>query len=302
MTMKRIPTLIMAVAFSAIFSSCNSNNSKFDASGIFEAEEVIISAEGTGSLKQFNLEEGQALQSGELIGYIDTVQLSLRRKQLEAQINAMQSKKPSVNTQLAALQEQLKTAEKEQKRISNLAKADAATLKQLDDINGQVEVIKKQLDAQKSTLEIATDGIDKDVLPMKAQIDQLNDLIEKCKVVNPIKGTVLTKYAEANEMAVQGKPLYKIADLTKIVLRVYITGNQLALIRLNQKVKVLTDDGKGEYNEAEGVVSWINDKAEFTPKTIQTKDERANTVYACKVKVANRGMYKIGMYGEIKFQ
>ncbi|MBL0105522.1 MAG: HlyD family efflux transporter periplasmic adaptor subunit [Bacteroidetes bacterium] len=300
--MKRISSVIFIGSLIVLLSSCTGKKGDYDASGSFEADETIISAEASGNLKQFNLEEGQTLQLGQEVGYIDSVQLSLKKKQLEAQINALLSKKPNVSTQLAALQEQLKSAQNEQRRIANMAKADAATQKQLDDINGQVEVIKRQIDAQKSTLDIATEGISQDVTPLRVQIDQLNDQLQKCKIVNPINGTVLTKYAEANEVTTAGKPLYKIADLTTINLRAYISGNQLPLVKLNQKVKVLTDDGKGGFKEAEGVITWINDKAEFTPKTILTKDERVNTVYAMKIKVANNGTYKIGMYGEVKFQ
>ena len=300
--MKRISSVIFIGSLIVLLSSCTGKKGEYDASGSFEADETIISAEASGNLKQFNLEEGQTLQLGQEVGYIDSVQLSLKKKQLEAQINALLSKKPNVSTQLAALQEQLKTAQNEQRRIANMAKADAATQKQLDDINGQVEVIKRQIDAQKSTLDIATEGISQDVTPLRVQIDQLNDQLQKCKIVNPINGTVLTKYAEANEVTAAGKPLYKIADLTTINLRAYVSGNQLPLVKLNQKVKVLTDDGKGGFKEAEGVITWINDKAEFTPKTILTKDERVNTVYAMKIKVTNDGTYKIGMYGEVKFQ
>ena len=151
-------------------------------------------------------------------------------------------------------------------------------------------------------MDISTESINSDVLPLQVQVEQLNDQLAKCKIINPANGTVLTKYAEANEMTATGKPLYKIADLSNIILRAYITGDQLPQIKLNQKVKVLTDDGRGSYKKTEGTIIWINDKAEFTPKTIQTKNERANMVYAIKVRVKNDGTYKIGMYGEIKFQ
>jgi HlyD family secretion protein len=183
-----------------------------------------------------------------------------------------------------------------------LVKGDAATPKQLDDINAQIEVLKKQIEAQQSTLSISSEGLGKDVVPLQVQIEQLNDQLAKCSIINPTNGTVLAKYAEANEMTAAGKPLYKIADLSNIILRAYITGNQLPQVKLNQQVKVLTDDGKGGYKETQGTIIWINSKAEFTPKTIQTKDERANMVYAIKVKVKNDGAYKVGMYGEIKFQ
>ena len=300
--MGKIKTIAFVTGIATLFAACNNNKTSFDASGSFEAEERIISSEATGTIKQFELEEGQMLQSGQTVGYIDSTQLYLKKKQLLAQTKATASRKPNVSAQLAALQSQLATAQKEKVRITNLVNGDAAPQKQLDDINAQIDVLKKQIEAQKSSLDISTESINSDVLPLQVQVEQLNDQLAKCKIINPANGTVLTKYAEANEMTATGKPLYKIADLSNIILRAYITGDQLPQIKLNQQVKVLTDDGKGGYKETEGTISWINDKAEFTPKTIQTKNERANMVYAIKVKVKNDGTYKIGMYGEIKFQ
>lgn len=300
--MYKIRIITLAIAVATSLTACNDNKVSFDASGSFEAEENIISSEATGTIKQFSIEEGQTLEAGQEIGYIDSLQLYLKKKQLEAQIKAILGKKPNIPVQLSALQEQLSTTEKERTRIANLVKGDAATPKQLDDINAQIEVLKKQIEAQKSTLSISSEGLGKDVVPLQVQIEQLNDQLRKCQIINPIGGTVLAKYAEANEMTTIGKPLYKIADLSNIILRAYITSNQLTQVKLNQKVKVLTDDGKGGFKETEGTVTWINDKAEFTPKTIQTKDERANMVYAVKIKVKNDGSYKVGMYGEIKFQ
>lgn len=285
-----------------LFASCSNKEKNYDASGSFEADEIIISSEANGTIKLLQIEEGQSLKSGEFIGYIDSIQLYLKKKQLLAQIKAALSKKPNIDTQIAALEEQIKTSEKEQQRISKLVKADAATTKQLDDINANIVVLKKQLLAQKSTLAIFSEGINQETAPINFQIEQVNDQIRRCQIINPIKGTVLAKYVSANEIAAIGKPLYKIANLSVMVLRVYISGNQLSQIKLNQKVKVKTDDGNGGFKETQGQVIWINDKAEFTPKTIQTKDERANLVYAVKVKVNNDGSYKIGMYGEISFQ
>ncbi len=298
--MKRILKIATISGLTLLAISCK-DESKFDASGSFEAVEVIISSEANGTLKEFNIEEGQTLKAGQLIGYIDSIQLFLKKKQLESQMEAMLAKKPNIAVQLSALREQLKTAEIEQKRITNLVKSDAATTKQLDDINAQIEIIKKQIDAQKSTLVISSDGINKDILPLQVQVEQMEDQLLKCRIVNPVNGTVLTKYAGQNEMAMTGKALYKIADLSTIILRAYISSNQLSLLKLNQKVKVNTDDGSGGFREDEGVITWISDKAEFTPKTIQTKDERANMVYAIKIKMKNDGTYKIGMYGEINF-
>lgn len=236
-----------------------------------------------------------------MIGYIDSLQLYLKKRQLEAQIKATLSKKPDISAQLAALQEQLKAAERDQVRYTNLLKDDATTRKQVDDINSQVAILKRQIAAQQSSLAISTGSISEETNPLKVQIAQTNDQLEKCRIINPITGTVLTKYAERNEMASPGKALYKIADLSSLNLRAYVTGDQLPKIKLNQKVKVLTDNGKDSYKEQQGTIIWINDKAEFTPKTIQTKDERANLVYAVKIKVPNDGSLKIGMYGEVKF-
>ncbi len=298
--MSTINKLTAAAIFSLLIA-CSGNENSFDASGTFEAVETVISAEATGTIKELNLEEGQELKAGARIGYIDSVQLYLKKKQLDAQIGALLSKRPVVSVQLASLQAQLKTAEKEKDRFTRLVKSDAATQKQLDDINAQIELLQKQIEAQRSSLDISREGLDKDTNPLVAQIQQTNDQLAKCKLVNPVNGTVLIKYAEANEMATTGKPLYKIADLSVLTLRAYISGNQLPKVKLNQKVKVNTDDGTGGYKVTDGTITWISDKAEFTPKTIQTKDERANMVYAIKVRVVNDGSYKIGMYGEIKF-
>jgi HlyD family secretion protein len=281
--------------------SCKTEKKDFDASGSFEAEEVIISGEATGVIKQFDVEEGQVLKAGEQIGYIDSTQLFLKKKQLQAQVDALLGKKPNIPSQLASLQEQLKSARREQTRISNLLKADAATPKQLDDINAQISVLEKQIAAQQSVLGISSSGYNKEARPILVQIEQINDQLYKSRIINPIDGTVLEKYAVENEMTSPGKPLYKIADLSYLFLRAYITGDQLSQIKLNQKVKVFTDGGDGTSNKTEGIIVWISDKSEFTPKTIQTKDERANMVYAIKVKVPNDGAFKIGMYGELKF-
>ena len=280
--------------------ACKQKENPYDASGTFEAVETIVPANASGIIEQLTIEEGQVLDSGQVIGYIDSTQLYLRKKQLQAQIKAIVSKKPNTSKQLAAYREQLKQAEHEQQRIANLLKVDAATPKQMDDANAQVAILKKQIEATESTLDITSSGLSEETTPVYSQIEQLEDQLTKCKIVNPVQGTVLTKYAEAHEMAVPGKALYKIADLTEIILRAYITGNQLSAIKLNQEVKILVDDQGGAYKEYSGVIEWVSDKAEFTPKTIQTKEERANLVYAVKIKVPNDGFLKIGMYGEIK--
>jgi len=303
------------LASAILLASCTGNKKAYDASGTFEAIETIVPAEAAGTIQNFQVEEGQILKQGDLVGYIDSLQIYLKKKQLEAQIKATGTKIPDIPAQTQFYKQQLEVAQsrlssllREQLRIQNLVKADAATTKQLDDINSQVDeaqkqllVIQKQDAAQVSVLQTQVSGLRGDVLPLFVQIEQLNDQLAKSRIVNPVNGTVLTKYVEANEMATNGKPLYKIADLSNIILRAYVTGDQFAQIKLNQKITVLVDDGSGKYKSYEGIIEWISDKAEFTPKTIQTKDERANLVYAIKVKVKNDGYLKIGMYGEVKF-
>jgi HlyD family secretion protein len=281
-------------------TACSNNKNEYDASGTFEAVETIVSADASGTIKQLHLEEGQVLKAGEQVGYIDSVQLYLKKKQLEAQVNAVLSKRPDIATQTAALQEQLRQAIHEQKRITNLLKADAATPKQLDDANTQVAVIKKQISAQQSSLNITSGSLSEEATPLNVQIQQINDQLEKARIINEVNGTVLTKYAEVNEVTAVGKPIYKIAALNSIILRAYITGDQIAHVKVGQQVKVLVDDTKDTYKTYPGTIEWISNKAEFTPKTIQTKDERANLVYAIKVRVKNDGYLKIGMYGEVK--
>ncbi|CAN5454961.1 HlyD family efflux transporter periplasmic adaptor subunit [soil metagenome] len=309
--MKKLSFIIAVV----IFVSCNSSKENYDASGTFESVETTISSEANGIIKAFNIIEGQLVSPGDTIGYIDSVQLYLKKKQLEAQIKATGSRLPDVsaqtgfyNQQGAVTQSRLNSLLHEQNRIQNLVNADAATKKQLDDINAQIDETKKQLQviskqqaAQVSSLETQKSGMRADALPLYVQIEQINDQLARCSIINPVKGTVLSKYAEVNEMTAIGKPLYKVADLSTIILRAYITGNQFANIKLQQKVTTIVDDGTGKYKQYDGVIEWISDKAEFTPKTIQTKDERANLVYAIKIRVQNDGYLKIGMYGEVKF-
>ncbi len=296
--MKKITFLLFAAV---LVTACRDKQNLYDASGTFEAVETIVPANANGIIQQLTIDEGQVLDSGMVIGYIDSTQLYLRKKQLEGQIKAIVSRKPNTSKQLAAYQEQLKQAEHEQLRIANLLKADAATPKQMDDANAQVAILKKQIEATESSLDITRTGLTEETGPVYTQIEQINDQLRKCIIINPVGGTVLTTYAEAHEMAVPGKALYKIADLSDIILRAYITGDQLTGRKLGDQVTVLVDDAGGTYKEYSGQIEWISDKAEFTPKTIQTKDERANLVYAMKIKISNDGFLKIGMYGEIKF-
>jgi len=292
-------TFIIAAGVLAL--SCKTKDNPYDAAGTFEAVETIVSSEATGTLKAFAVEEGQILKPGQQIGYVDSVQLYLKKKQLQAQIRAVLARTPNVSKQLSALYAQLDHARNEQQRVARLLKSDAATQKQYDDATAQVAVIERQIEGQQSTLAVTKNSIGEDVLPLQVQIEQLNDQLNRCRIINPVSGTVLVKYAEPFEMATTGKPLYKIADLSTIILRTYVTGDQLPALKVDQSVKVFTDAANGKSTTGEGKIEWISDKAEFTPKTIQTKDERANLVYAVKIRMPNDGSLKIGMYGEVKF-
>ncbi len=292
---------LILLIFLALTGACTSNSSDSDATGNFETDEVIVSAEASGKVLQLDIQEGQALHAHQLVGYVDTIQLVLQKKQIQYSIQAVLARRANTTVQLSALQEQLANANKEKIRVENLLKADAATQKQLDDANNQVLVLEKQIGALNSTLTIANSSLKSETLPLQAQLDQVQDLIKKSKVVNPIEGTVLTQYTLKDEVVSPGKALYKIADLSTLTLRAYVSENQLAEIKIDQKVNVNVDAADGKYKPYEGIITWVSDKAEFTPKTIQTKDERANLVYAIKIKVKNDGFLKLGMYGEVKF-
>jgi HlyD family secretion protein len=283
------------------FLSCRSNKEASDASGTFEATEIIVSSQATGTLLAFNMEEGQDLKAGVTIGFIDTVQLDLKRRQLKAGIQALQARTPQVSLQLAALEQQIATARSEKHRVENLIKANAVNQKQLDDLNAQIQVMQKQLEATRSTLESGNQGLSKERSAMDIQIEQVEDQLRRCYVSSPIDGTVLVKYAETGELALPGKSLFKVADLSKMILRVYVTADQLAKLKVGQTLDVNAEMGTSDNKAYKGTVTWISAKSEFTPKTIQTRDERANLVYAVKVAVVNDGNLKMGMYGGIHF-
>lgn len=297
---KKAKWTLLIVIYS-LFVGCSGSKSDFEASGTFEAEGTIISAEVTGVIRQFDVEEGQELTAGQIIGYIDSTQLYLKKRQLESQIRALQGRKPNIAVQLSALQAQLQTAQIERTRLEKLVAGDAATQKQLDDVNAQIEVLKKQINAQQSSLKISSDGISDDVATLQVQIEQLEDQLAKHRLTAPQNGTVLAKIAKVNELTTVGKPLYKIADLQNITFRAFVTSAQLTQLKIGQNVRVFADFGEKKRREYKGTISWISDKSEFTPKTIQTQDERANLVYAVKITVKNDGYLKIGMYGEVNF-
>lgn len=284
------------------FTACNRDENNFDASGTFEAVETIIAAEANGKILSFNVVEGQQLEVGQTVGHIDSIDLHLQKLQLEQNKIAVLSGKPQTHVQTKALKEQLATAKRERDRTASLVKGGVANHKQLDDANAQVVTLEAQISAQESTLGTTTSSINEQGNLIQIQLKEVNEKLRRSKIINPVKGTVLSKYVEPYEITSMGRPLYKIADLSNIILRAYITGDQLTKLKLNQQVKVFSDDGKKNYKEAAGTIIWISDKAEFTPKSIHTKDERSNLVYAIKVSVPNDGTYKIGMYGEIRFQ
>ncbi len=298
-----------------LLTSCKNGNGKFDATGTFEADEVIVSSELAGKIVSFSVEEGQTIPKDSIVAVVDAANISLQKEQVEANIQALNEKTADVapqvrllENQLAVQQSQLDNLLHEQTRIQNLLKQDAATGKQLDDITAQADVARKniavtqqQINVQRSNVATQNRGILSEGKPLEKRIAQLDDQLKRAAVLNPANGTVLAKYAEQGEITASGKALYKIADLSIMTLRAYITGTQLSQVKLGQAVKVLVDDGADKYKELPGTITWVADKAEFTPKTIQTKDERANLVYAIKVKVKNDGYLKIGMYGEVKF-
>lgn len=274
--------------------SCNKNNEKAAAYGNFETTEITISSESNGKIEFLNLEEGDVVEKGKLVGLVDTLQLHYSKMQLIASIKTVSSKSDNVWSQKQVLLEQLKTAQIEQKRIANMFSENAATKRQVDEIEGKVKVIVQQI----KSVGTQNAPIENEANAISVQIDKINDQIKKCQILNPITGTILTKYAEPNEITTFGKPLYKIANLEDMNLRVYISETQLASIKIGQEVIVKTDD----FDQAKaykGKIIWISSQAEFTPKVIQTKEERANLVYAVKISVKNDGSLKIRMPAEV---
>ncbi len=315
--MKLINTksILSLLAITLFFTSCKNGNGDFDATGTFEADEIIVSSETAGRILQFDALEGSLLKKGELTVAIDTTSLALQSEQVAASIQALSEKTTSLAPYIQTLEQQVevqktlkRTADRELKRITNLVKDDAATQKQLDDAQSQFEIAtsqlalaERQLEQQKNTINTQNRSILSEQSPLEKRKAQVDDQLNRSQVLSPIDGTLLLKYAEAGEVTAPGKALFKIAQLNSMNLRAYISGDQLSTVKLGQKVKVFIDKGKDEYKELIGTLTWISDKAEFTPKTIQTKEERAHLVYAVKIKVANDGEIKLGMYGEVKF-
>ncbi|MBK9335180.1 MAG: efflux RND transporter periplasmic adaptor subunit [Lewinellaceae bacterium] len=308
--MKVIPLLAL------LFSACQTSAPPADAYGNFEADERIVSAEASGRILALEIEEGQNLKAGVEVGAIDSMQLVLKREQLQASIRAVAAKSPAISAQLAvfdkqmaSVRQQLATLDREKRRLENLLKSDAATPKQLDDINAQIEGAQRQMDvllgqqsATDAALSTQKGGLLAEILPLQKQIAQLDDQIAKCRIASPMDGAVLVKYAEPGEVTSFGRPLFKIADLGTMTLRAFVAGNQLGAVQVGQAVRVAIDAEDGAQREFPGAVQWISPKAEFTPKIVQTREERVNLVYAVKIRVENpEGVLKIGMPAEVRF-
>lgn len=296
--MKRI---FIYCALPLLTAACG-RSGDFDATGTFEATEVVVSAEAAGRILRFDAEEGDVLEAGRQVGAIDTVQLYLQKLQLERQRASVVSNRPDIAKQAASLREQIAKQQTERRRVENLLRDGAATTKQLDDIDAQIKVLNGQLEAQLSTLRNNAASIDENSSSIDLQIARIEDQLAKCRIASPVAGTVLAKYSEAGELASVGRPLMKVADLDRIYLRAYFTSDQLAGLKLGQEVTVTADFGGDSRIDYPGRIVWIASESEFTPKTIQTRDSRANLVYAAKIAIENDGRLKIGLYGEVRLR
>ena len=283
-----------------LLTACGKKEKEYDATGTFEATETTVSAEQSGTLLSFSLNEGDEVEEGREVGLIDTTQIWLKIQQTKATKAVYNSQKPDMEKQIAATRQQLAKAQTEQRRYQELVNDGAAPRKMLDDAVSQVQVLQRQLAAQISSLSTSTDALNKQMAATDVQVNQLRDQLQKCHIYTPVAGTVLEKYVERGEFVATGKPLFKIADTRQMYLRAYVTSAQLQHIKVGQTVKVFADYGNGQRKAYDGRVSWISSRSEFTPKTILTDDERADLVYAVKIAVKSDGYIKIGMYGEVK--
>ena len=290
--------IIASVAL--LLTACGKKEKEYDATGTFEATETTVSAEQSGTLLSFSLNEGDEVEEGREVGLIDTTQIWLKIQQTRATKAVYNSQKPDMEKQIAATRQQLAKAQTEQRRYQELVNDGAAPRKMLDDAVSQVQVLQRQLAAQISSLSTSTDALNKQMAATDVQVNQLRDQLQKCHIYTPVAGTVLEKYVERGEFVATGKPLFKIADTRQMYLRAYVTSAQLQHIKVGQTVKVFADYGNGQRKAYDGRVSWISSRSEFTPKTILTDDERADLVYAVKIAVKSDGYIKIGMYGEVK--
>ena len=296
--MKKI--MILATGL-VVLASCGNKDVDYDASGVFETTEVLVSARGTGEIVSLNIEEGQKVKANEELGRLDVTQLELKKDQLKSGKTAATSRKLNTAQQVASINQQIQNLQKEKTRFQALLKDGAATQKQVDDIGYQIAVLQRQLAAVNEQVSTANTSIDGQSAGFDAQIGQVDDMLRQAVITSPIDGVILSKYAEQGEFAAPGRALFKVADVSQMRLRAYITADLLTNVKIGQKVKVYADQGEKGRKEYEGTVSWISSEAEFTPKTIQTRDERSNLVYAVKIDVKNDGIIKRGMYGDVKF-
>ena len=290
------------MGISVFMIACGNNDNEMDASGTFESVEVMAASEVTGKVISLQSAEGSEVHEGDLLGIVDSTQLYLKKKQLLASIAAINNRKPDVRKQLAVIQQQLKTARSEKQRIDKLLQAGAVNEKQKDDVQAQIAVLEKQADALQTSLNASSESISSEEEALRMQLAQLQDQLDKCKLTAPVNGTVLMQYIEKGEIVIPGKPLFKIANLSEIYLKAWFNGAQLSEIKTGQQVKVFSDAGEDNFKEYPGVITWISSESEFTPKTIQSRDERSNLVYAVKIRVKNDGFLKIGMYGGVKLK
>lgn len=296
--MKKI--MILATGL-VVLASCGNKDVDYDASGVFETTEVLVSARGTGEIVSLNIEEGQQVKANEELGRLDVTQLELKKDQLKSGKTAATSRKLNTQQQVASISQQIQNLQREKARFEALLKDGAATQKQVDDIGYQIAVLQKQLSAVNEQVSTANTSIDGQSAGFDAQIGQVDDMLRQAIITSPIDGVILSKYAEQGEFAAPGRALFKVADVSQMRLRAYITADLLTNVKIGQKVKVYADQGDKGRKEYEGTVSWISSEAEFTPKTIQTRNERSNLVYAVKIDVKNDGIIKRGMYGDVKF-
>lgn len=295
--MRKIALLIFLI----FIAGCNKENNINHASGVFESEDVIVSALAVGEITKFDVEEGLVLQKDTVVGNIDNNQLQLKKLQLQNAIYSAQTKLINIDTQLAPIDEEITKYKKEVTRFTNLVKSNAANQKQLDDVKAAYTAAQKQYSASLDTMQQNNKAVENEINGLKIQIAQIEDNIQKSYIKAPIDGVVLTKYANTFEFAQTGKPLFKMADVSTLILRAYVTADILTQVKLGDEAEIMADFGKENMKKYTGNIIWISDKAEFTPKTIPTRDERSNLVYAVKIQVKNDGYLRKGMYGEVKF-
>ncbi|WP_181882594.1 MULTISPECIES: HlyD family secretion protein [unclassified Helicobacter] len=292
-------SLALFAVFLAVFFLACGDKKKADAMGIFQSDEVLVASEVGGKILEIAVKEGDIVKKSDVLARIDTTQLELQASLLQAQIATLESKKIDIDTQLAPLRDQLKTALREKERTKSLVRENASTKKALDDTSAQVSLLQKQLDSSLQSMQQTNKQIEREITQINLQAQILQDTISKARVSAPQNGVVLEKYAFSGEIATPNKPLFKIANLATLRLKAYFIDTDITRIKLGDKVEVVSDYGEGS-RVYEGVVSWIASNAEFTPKTIMTKDERKNLVYAVKIDVVNDGLLKIGSYGEVR--